>query len=78
MVSPAARPRSPTTITGMKNVMNPVLYLCGEKDGNNAAVMRTMQQEFPAAKYVEIPGAGHISNMDRPELFTKALREFFA
>jgi 3-oxoadipate enol-lactonase len=62
----------------MKNVMNPVLYLCGEKDGNNAAVMRTMQQEFPAAKYVEIPGAGHISNMDRPELFTKALREFFA
>ena len=61
---------------GMKNVKNPVLYMCGEKDGNNTAVMRTMQQEFPAAKYVELPGAGHISNMDRPALFTEALREF--
>ena len=56
---------------GMKNVKNPVLYMCGEKDGNNTAVMRTMQQEFPAAKYVELPGAGHISNMDRPEMFTE-------
>jgi hypothetical protein len=37
-----------------------------------------MQQEFPAAKYVELPGAGHISNMDRLEMFTKALREFLA
>ena len=64
--------------TGMKTVKNPVLYLCGEKDGNNTAVMRTMQQEYPAAKYVELPGAGHISNMDRPAMFTKALRDFLA
>ena len=73
-------PRSPTTTSGsgMKNVKNPVLYICGEKDGNNTAVMRTMKQEFPASKYVELPGAGHISNMDQPELFTKALRDFFA
>src|SRR4029077_3675254 len=49
--------------TGMKSVKNPVLYLCGEKDGNNTAVMRTMQQEFPASKYVELSGAGHISNI---------------
>lgn len=63
---------------GMKNVKNPVLYMCGETDGHNAAVMRQMQQEFPAAKYVELPGAGHISNMDQPEMFTKALREFLA
>jgi 3-oxoadipate enol-lactonase len=60
---------------GMKNVKNPILYICGEKDGA-AAAMRTMKQEFPAAKYVEIPGAGHISNMDRPAEFTKALRDF--
>jgi 3-oxoadipate enol-lactonase len=64
--------------TGMKTVKNPVLYMCGEKDGNNTAVMRTMKDELPASKYVELPGAGHISNMDRPELFSKALREFLA
>jgi 3-oxoadipate enol-lactonase len=64
--------------TGMKTVTNPVLYMCGEKDGNNTAVMRAMKDELPASKYVELPGAGHISNMDRPELFSKALREFLA
>jgi 3-oxoadipate enol-lactonase len=62
--------------TGMPGVKNPVLYMCGEKDGNNTAVMRTMHQEFPASKYVELPGAGHISNMDRPAEFSKALRDF--
>ncbi len=63
---------------GMKNVKKSVLYMCGEKDGHNAAVMRQMQQEFPAAKYVELPGAGHISNMDHPAMFTKALRDFLS
>ena len=61
---------------GMKNVKNRVLYMCGEKDGGNTAVMRTMKQEFPAAQYVELAGAGHISNMDRPAEFSRALREF--
>ena len=61
---------------GMKNVKNPILYMCGEKDGHNAAVMRQMKQEFPAATYVELPGAGHISNMDQPARFTAAMKEF--
>jgi 3-oxoadipate enol-lactonase len=61
---------------GMKDVKNPVLYMCGEKDGHNAAVMRQMKQEFPAATYVELPGAGHISNMDQPARFTAAMKEF--
>ena len=61
---------------GMKDVKNRVLYMCGEKDGHNAAAMRQMQQEFPAAKYVELPGAGHISNLDQPKLFSRSLREF--
>jgi pimeloyl-ACP methyl ester carboxylesterase len=25
-----------------------------------------------------LPGAGHISNMDQPEMFTRNLREFLA
>src|SRR5450631_3311294 len=39
---------------GMKNVKNPILYMCGEKDGHNAAVMRQMKQEFPSATYIEL------------------------
>ncbi|HWP25237.1 MAG TPA: alpha/beta fold hydrolase [Xanthobacteraceae bacterium] len=61
---------------GMRHVTRPVLYICGEKDGHNAAIMRKMQEEFPAAKYVELPGAGHISNLDQPALFNRALRDF--
>jgi 3-oxoadipate enol-lactonase len=63
---------------GMKDVKNPVLYMCGEKDGHNAVVMRKMKEEFPAAKYIELPGAGHISNMDQPAMFTQALRDFLS
>jgi 3-oxoadipate enol-lactonase len=63
---------------GMKQVKNSILYMCGEKDGHNAAAMRQMQQEFPAAKYVELPGAGHISNMDQPARFTATMRDFLS
>jgi len=60
----------------MPQVKNPVLYMTGEKDGHNAAAMKVMQQELPGSQYIVLPGAGHISNMDQPALFTKALREF--
>jgi len=60
----------------MPQVKNPVLYMTGEKDGHNAAAMKVMQQELPGSQYIVLPGAGHISNMDQPALFTKSLREF--
>jgi 3-oxoadipate enol-lactonase len=63
---------------GMKAVTNPILYMTGEKDAHNATIMAEMQRELPSAKLVILPGAGHISNMDRPAEFTKALREFLA
>jgi 3-oxoadipate enol-lactonase len=60
----------------MPKVTNPVLWMCGEKDGHNAAAMKVMQDELPGSQYVVLPGAGHISNMDQPEMFTRNLREF--
>lgn len=62
----------------MPKVNNPVLYMTGEKDANNATAMKAMQAELPGSQYIVLPGAGHISNMDRPAMFTKALREFLA
>jgi pimeloyl-ACP methyl ester carboxylesterase len=38
--------------------------------------MKVTQQELPGSGYVELPGAGHISNMDEPAMFTKAMRDF--
>ena len=40
--------------------------------------MKVMQDELPGSKYVVLPGAGHISNMDQPEMFTRSVREFLA
>lgn len=34
--------------------------------------------EIPDAAVREVPGAGHASNLDNPEFFTTALREFLA
>jgi 3-oxoadipate enol-lactonase len=62
----------------MPKVKNPVLYMSGEKDANNAAAMKVMQAELPGSQYLVLPGAGHISNMDQPEMFTRALRDFLA
>jgi pimeloyl-ACP methyl ester carboxylesterase len=33
---------------------------------------------IPGARTLTIAGAGHVSNMEEPEAFTRALREFFA
>jgi pimeloyl-ACP methyl ester carboxylesterase len=30
----------------------------------------------PGAAYVELDPAGHISNLDQPEKFTRAMRDF--
>jgi 3-oxoadipate enol-lactonase len=52
-----------------------VLFLVGEKDAP-APAMRKLSEKLPGSRYVELPGAGHISNMDRPTEFTRAVREF--
>jgi 3-oxoadipate enol-lactonase len=58
------------------SVTCPVLFICGEKDGTTPAAMQDMQKRLPGSRYVEMPGAGHISNMDRPAEFNKAMAEF--
>ena len=58
------------------SVTRPVLFIVGEKDGTTPPVMRQMHAELPGSKFVELPGAGHISNMDQPARFTGAIREF--
>jgi 3-oxoadipate enol-lactonase len=58
-------------------VKRPVLFLVGEKDAP-APAMRKLNEKLPGSRYVELPGAGHISNMDRPAEFTRAVRDFLA
>ena len=54
----------------------PVLFLVGEKDGVNPAAMRKLNAAVPGSRYVELAGAGHISNLDQPQAFNGALEDF--
>jgi len=58
----------------------PVLFIAGEKDAGGAVptAMKAMHRELKGSRYVELPGAGHISNLDDPAGFTRALKEFLA
>jgi 3-oxoadipate enol-lactonase len=59
-------------------VTRPVLFVVGEKDGTTPAAMRQMHETLSSSKFLELPGAGHISNLDQPQMFTRALREFLS
>jgi 3-oxoadipate enol-lactonase len=63
--------------SAVATVKRPVLFLVGEKDAP-APAMRKLNEKLPGSQYVEITGAGHISNMDRPVEFTKAIRDFIS
>jgi 3-oxoadipate enol-lactonase len=61
--------------SAIATVKCPVLFLTGEKDAATPA-MRKLAEKLPGARYFELLGAGHISNMDRPWEFTQTVRDF--
>jgi pimeloyl-ACP methyl ester carboxylesterase len=55
----------------------PVLVVVGEEDSlTPPEKARTMAKLLPQARLVEIPRAGHLSNLEAPELFNDALLRF--
>jgi 3-oxoadipate enol-lactonase len=62
--------------SAVATIKRPVLFMAGEKDGATPAAMRKLNEKLSGSRFVELPGAGHISNMDRPAEFTRAIRDF--
>ncbi|WP_156727974.1 alpha/beta fold hydrolase [Streptomyces apocyni] len=61
----------------LPTVSVPTLLLWGEQDVRSPlAVARQFQDAIPHAELVVIPGAGHLSNLERPEEFNRAVRAF--
>lgn len=55
----------------------PVLLIAGILDQPHVvAGMRQMAERIPGARLVEIEGAAHLPNLEQPEAFNRALREF--
>jgi 3-oxoadipate enol-lactonase len=57
----------------------PALVLVGAEDAISPPTeMREIAQALPDAKFVEIPGAGHMTTLENPDAVNAALREFIA
>jgi 3-oxoadipate enol-lactonase len=55
----------------------PTLVLSGSRDKNAPApMMARMAGYIPSANYVELDGAGHLVNLERPAAFNAALDQF--
>jgi pimeloyl-ACP methyl ester carboxylesterase len=55
----------------------PSLVIAGEHDGYAPAeVVDQLVASLPAPDLVRIPNAGHLPNLERPDLFDAALRAF--
>lgn len=63
----------------LKDIKVPTLVLSGTKDKNAPAPMMAKMASFiPSASYVELEGAGHLVNLERPRAFNGALDRFLS
>jgi pimeloyl-ACP methyl ester carboxylesterase len=56
----------------------PVLVLVGAQDAPFLAAADYVAAKIPGAEHAVIPGAGHVSNADQPELFNQHVLGFLA
>ena len=56
----------------------PTLIVVGERDAAFLAPGEYMAKKIPGARLEVIPGAGHASNLDRPDVFSRVLRDFLS
>ena len=63
----------------LKEIKCPVLVICGDKDaGTPPAMAREIHDNAPGSKLVLIPDAAHLSNMEKPAEFNRALEAFLS
>ena len=63
------------TTARLKDIKVPVLAITGEADPA-AAGTKYIGEHVPGAKFVSIAQAAHIANVEQPEKFNQALRDF--
>ena len=61
----------------LPNIDVPTLVIASEEDTlTPASEALQWSMKIPGSRYVEIQGAGHLSNLEAPEKFNQAVREF--
>jgi 3-oxoadipate enol-lactonase len=63
----------------LPHIAVPTLLIAGGTDTTApAVVMERMAAKIPGARFVTIPGAGHLANLEQPAAFNRVLEEFLA
>jgi 3-oxoadipate enol-lactonase len=61
----------------LKEIKCPILVIVGADDpGTPVAMAQEIHANAPGSKLVVLPQAAHLANLEQPEGFTRALREF--
>jgi 3-oxoadipate enol-lactonase len=60
---------------GLPGIKVPTLLIVGSKDATVPG-MKAINAAVPGSQLVELEGAGHLSNLEQPEAFTRALQQF--
>jgi pimeloyl-ACP methyl ester carboxylesterase len=68
--------RDARVIDSLAAIDVPTLVLVGQDDTQFLAPADYMAAKIPGATKVVVPGAGHAANIDQPEAFNRAVREF--
>ncbi len=63
-------------MAGLTSVKVPVLVLVGARDKAFLPAADYVTAKIPGAVQVVVPDAGHVSNLDQPDLFNQAVLEF--
>lgn len=63
----------------LKEIRAPILVLCGDQDpGTPPAMAEEIHRSAPGSKLVMIANAAHLSNLEQPAAFTRAMQDFAA
>lgn len=69
----------PDVTAWLPEISLPTLVIAGAEDAiSPAAEMRAFAAQMPAARFVEIAGAGHMAPLEQPAAVNQALAEFLA
>ncbi len=70
---------APPALDRLGTIRAPTLAMAGDRDLPEFQRMsERVESQVANARRLGVPGAGHLPNMESPELVTKALRAFFA
>lgn len=73
----AAMRDRPDSMSGLGKIDVPTLIIHGQEDQLIPSTeAQAMQQAIPGAQLVLVPAAGHLPNLEQPEVFNDAVREF--